>query len=428
VKADFFMVLMEFSMRRRVVITGLGTYNPLGNDTSTTWENIVEGRSGITNISRFDTDGLKTKFGGEVKDFDPVSLFGSKNARRMDRVSQLAMAAADQAIADAGLTNSGNDQENTGVVLGCGLGNIGSAVNGVETFNERGARRVSPFFIPMMLADSPAASISIAHGFRGPNMAIATACAAGNNAIGEAAHIIRRGSADIIVAGGAEAPIIPVVIAGFNATGALSTHNDEPGGASRPFDAYRDGFVVSEGAAILILEELNHARNRGAEIYAEFLGYGTSADAYHISAPAKNGAGAVRSMSKALDDAAMEPKMIDYINAHGTATKLNDKTETLAIKNVFGERAYDMPVSSTKSMHGHLLGAAGALEAVVSIKALNSGILPATINYKNQDPQCDLDYVPNYARKTTINTFLSNGFGLGGHNASIIIGRYNGGG
>jgi 3-oxoacyl-[acyl-carrier-protein] synthase II len=428
VKADFFMVLMEFSMRRRVVITGLGTYNPLGNDTSTTWENIVEGRSGIANISRFDTSGLKTKFGGEVKDFDPVSLFGSKKARRMDRVSQLAMAAADQAIADAGLTISSNEQENTGVVLGCGLGNIGSTVDGVETFNERGARRVSPFFIPMMLADSPASSISIAHGFRGPNMAIATACAAGNNAIGEAAHMIRRGSADIMIAGGAEAPIIPVVIAGFNAAGAMSTHNDEPGGASRPFDAYRDGFVVSEGAAILILEELNHARNRDAEIYAEFLGYGTSADAYHITAPAKNGAGAVRSMSTALDDAAMEPKMIDYINAHGTATKLNDKIETLAIKSVFGERAYDVPVSSTKSMHGHLLGAAGALEAVVSIKALKSGILPATINYNNQDPQCDLDYVPNLARKATIDTFLSNGFGLGGHNASIIIGRYNGAG
>jgi 3-oxoacyl-[acyl-carrier-protein] synthase II len=278
----------------------------------------------------------------------------------------------------------------------------------------------------MMLADSPAASISIAHGFRGPNMAIATACAAGNNAIGEASQMIRRGSADIVVAGGAEAPILPVIIAGFNATRALSTRNDEPAKASRPFDADRDGFVVGEGAAILILEELNHALNRGANIYAEFLGYGTSADAYHITAPAKNGAGAVRAMSTALDDAAMEPKMVDYINAHGTSTKLNDQTETLAIKSVFGERAYDIPVSSTKSMHGHLLGAAGALEAVVSIMALNNGLLPATINYHNHDSECDLDYVPNYARTATIDTFLSNGFGLGGHNASIIIGRYNG--
>ncbi|MCI0397804.1 MAG: beta-ketoacyl-ACP synthase II [Chloroflexi bacterium] len=412
-------------MKRRVVITGLGTMNPLGHDPETTWARVAAGESGIGPITLFDASELKSRFGGEVKEFEPEALFGRKEVRRMDRVTQLALAAANQALADAGLEGSGVDREMVGVVLGCGLGNLGSTMEGIKTFNERGPHRVSPFFIPMMLADSPAATISITHGLRGPNMAIATACAAGNNALGEAAKMIGRGAADVILAGGAEAPILAVAIAGFNATGALSTHNDDPARASRPFDANRDGFVTGEGAAILVLEALEHALARGAHIVAEFLGYGTSADAYHVSAPSEDGSGAVKAIRAALADAGLEPAEIDYINAHGTGTKLNDKSETAAIKTVFGECAYDVPISSTKSMHGHLLGAAGALEALIGVKALQAGLVPPTINYETPDPECDLDYVPNEARPVAIGNFLSNGFGLGGHNATIIVGKFS---
>ena len=411
-------------MKRRVVITGLGTFNPLGNDPDATWEMVAAGKSGIGPITLFDASELKTRFGGEVKEFDPLTLFGRKDARRMDRVTQFALAAAVQAIEDAGLQLTEEVREVTGVVLGCGLGNLGSTIEGASVLNERGPKRLSPFFIPMMLADSPAATISISQGLRGPNMAIATACAAGNNALGEAAKMIQRGAADVMLAGGAEAPILPLAIAGFNATGALSTYNEDPAGASRPFDANRDGFVNSEGAAILVLEELQNALDRGARIYAEFLGYGSSADAYHISAPAEGGIGAVKAMRSALEDAGLNTEDIDYINAHGTATKLNDKSETAGIKTVFGRRAYEIPISSTKSMHGHLLGAAGALEALVSIKAMNAGLLPPTINYQIQDPDCDLDYIANEARPAVVDKFLSNGFGLGGHNATIIMGKY----
>ena len=413
-------------MNRRVVITGLGSFNPLGNDPDTTWEMVTAGRSGISPITHFDANGLKTRFGGEVKDFDPVGLFGRKDARRMDRVTQLALAAANQALEDAALDlTEAATRDDIGVVLGCGLGNIGSTINGLNSYNERGPKRISPFFIPMMLADSPAASISIKHGLRGPNMAIATACAAGNNALGEAVKMIQRGAAKVMLGGGAEAPLIPAIIAGFNATGALSTNNENPARASRPFDAERDGFVASEGAAVLVLEELEHALARDARIYAEFLGYGTSADAYHVSAPAEDGAGASKAIRTALEDAGLEPEDIDYINAHGTGTKLNDKSETKAIKSIFGEHAYDVPVSSTKSIHGHLLGAAGAIEALIGIKALEAQYLPPTINYQTPDPDCDLDYVANTGRPAAIDVFLSNGFGLGGHNATIIVGKYN---
>jgi 3-oxoacyl-[acyl-carrier-protein] synthase II len=411
-------------MKRRVVITGLGTFNPLGNDPDSTWAKAVAGESGIGPITQFDAGELKTRFGGEVKEFDPVEMFGRKDARRMDRVTQLALASANQALAHSGLTLDERTCRMTGVVLGCGLGNIGSTIEGLNVYNERGPLRMSPFFIPMMLADSPAATISIANGLQGPNMAIATACAAGNNALGEAAKMVQRGAADVMLAGGAEAPLWPEVIAGFNATGALSTFNEDPLRASRPFDANRDGFVPSEGAAVLVLESLEHALARGAHIYAEFLGYGTSADAYHVSAPADDGSGAAQSMLFALEDAGLAAEDIDYINAHGTSTRLNDKSETLAIKRIFGEVAYDRPISSTKSTHGHLLGAAGALEAVISVKALLAGILPPTINYETPDPECDLDYVPNEARPAAIRTVLSNGFGLGGHNATIILGKY----
>jgi 3-oxoacyl-[acyl-carrier-protein] synthase II len=411
-------------MKRRVVITGLGTYNPLGNDPKSTWQKVVAGESGIGLIEVFKDTELKTRFGGEVKEFDPVDLFGRKDARRMDRVTQLGLAAANQALADSGLTLDADTCLMTGVVLGCGMGNVASALEGFQVFQEKGPLRMSPFTIPMMLADSPAATISIANGLQGPNMAIATACAAGNNALGEAAKMIQRGAAKVMLAGGAEAPLLPVVIAGFNATGALSTYNDDPARASRPFDADRDGFVTGEGAAVLVLESLEHALARGARIYAEFLGYGTSADAYHVSAPADDGSGAALSMRHALADAGLEAAEIDYINAHGTGTKLNDKSETLAIKKVFGEVAYERPISSTKSAHGHLLGAAGALEALISVKALGDGCLPPTINYETADPDCDLDYIPNTARAVPIRTVLSNGFGLGGHNATIILGRY----
>ncbi len=421
-----FVMEAEPYMKRRVVVTGLGTLNPLGNDPSATWQMVVAGRSGIGPITQFDAGELKTQFGGEVKDFDPIARFGRKDARRMDRVTQLALAAAEQAITDADLDLNDDIGETTGVVLGCGLGNIGSTIAGVYTYSESGPKRMSPFFIPMMLADSPASTISIKHGLRGPNMAIATACAAGNNALGEAAKMIQRGAVNLMLAGGAEAPLFPEVIAGFNATGALSTFNEDPSRASRPFDANRDGFVTSEGAAVLVLEELEHALARGAQILAEFLGYGSSADAYHVSAPAADGAGATKAMDAALKDAGLQPEDIDYINAHGTSTKLNDKSETAAIKQVFGEKAYDVPVSSTKSNHGHLLGAAGALEALIAVKALSAQYLPPTINYQTVDPDCDLDYVANTGRPAKINKILSNGFGLGGHNATIIVGRYGG--
>lgn len=413
-------------MKRRVVITGLGTLNPLGNDVEESWNKIVNGESGIGPITGFDPAELRTRFAGEIKEFDPVAHFGRKEARRLERVAQYSLVAAKQALARSGLENGTVDRDRVGVVLGSGVGALASIVEGVETVRERGLNRISPFFMPNMLPDTPAATVSIAHGFRGPNMAIATACASGNNAIGEAARIIERGTADVMLAGGAEACIIPVAIASFSVMGALSTRNDDPQRASRPFDSDRDGFVPAEGAAILILEELEHARRRGAQIYGEILGYGTSADAYHVAMPAEDGGGAALAMRRALEDAAIGVDEVDYINAHGTSTQLNDRSETMAIKSVFGERAYDVPVSSTKSMHGHLLGAAGALEAIICVKALEQGILPPTINYETPDPECDLDYVVNASRPAQVDVALSNGFGLGGHNATLVIGKVRG--
>ena len=409
--------------KKRVVITGLGTYNPLGNDPQTTWAQTVAGKSGIGPITQFDASEQKTRFAGEVRGFDPVELFGAKEARRMSRVTQLALAAATQALADSCLAMTDASRDQIGVIVGSGMGSMTPIIDSANVLNERGPRRVSPFFVPMMLADTPAATISIVHGLRGPNMSVATACATGNNVIGEAAKIIQRGAVDVMVAGGSEACILPLALAGFGVMGALSTRNEAPQRASRPFDRDRDGFVVSEGAAVLVLEEWEHARARDAHIYGELLGYGASADAYHISMPAEDGAGAVRAMAAALDDARLEPTAIDYINAHGTSTPLNDKSETAAIKTVFGERAYNIPVSSTKSIHGHLLGAAGALEALICLQSMAADTLPPTINYETADPLCDLDYVPNSARRAAINTVMSNGFGIGGHNATIILGK-----
>lgn len=413
------------NQQQRVVVTGMGTINPLGHDINTTWEAAVHGRSGTGPITLFDASGLKTQIAAEVKDFDPVALFGRKEARRMARVTQLALAAADQALDAAGLKNGLVNRDRVGVLVGTGMGILDPVFDNLDTLQTRGADRVSPFFVPMMLADTPAAMISIAYGLRGPNMSVATACATGNNALGEAAEMIRRGAADVMLAGGAEAAIFPLVIAGFGVMGALSTRNDEAECASRPFDARRDGFVTGEGAAVLVLEAYDHALARGATILGEFLGYGTSADAYHISAPAESGEGAVRAMQAALENAGITAEQIDYINAHGTSTPLNDRSETAALKRLLGERAYDVPVSSTKAIHGHLLGASGALEAVITLKALAEGCIPPTAHYQEPDPDCDLDYVPNVARAAEIEIAMSNSFGFGGHNATIILAKFS---
>jgi 3-oxoacyl-[acyl-carrier-protein] synthase II len=411
----------------RVVITGMGAITPLGNDVETFWRNVVAGRSGVGPITLFDASAMKTRIAAEVKGFDPEAWFGRKEARRMDRYAQFALAATQQALQDARLDPAHVDRERVGVILGTGIGGIGALVQGVETLMTRGPDRISPFMVPMMLADTAPGLIAIAYGFRGPNMAVVTACASGTNAIGEAMHLIRRGDADVVIAGGAEAAILPVAVAAFNVMGTISTRNEEPERASRPFDRTRDGFVMGEGAGILILERLEHARARGARIYAEVVGYGTSADAYHITAPLENGEGAALAMRRALADASLSPREIDYINAHGTGTPLNDKSETQAIKAVFGEAAYDVPISSTKSMIGHLLGAAGAVEAIVCIRAVADGVIPPTINYENPDPECDLDYVPNVARHQPVRTAISNSFGFGGHNACLIFRRYEDG-
>lgn len=411
-------------MKKRVVITGLGCISPLGNDVETTWKKVIAGQSGIGPITRFDTRQFKTQIGGEVKDFDGMARFGKKNARRMDPVSQYALAAALQAVEQAGLQISEQNRDRIGIIVGTGIGGIETLFSNAKMFIERGPSRVSPFMVPMMLPDTPAGMIAIHLGVRGPNLAVITACATGTNAIGEAAAMIQRDQADVILAGGTEAALIPVALAGMSVMGALSTRNEEPERASRPFDLNRDGFVMGEGAAVLLLESLEHAQSRGAQILAEVTGYGSSCDAYHISAPAEDGAGAVLCLQIALENAGLDPSDIDYINAHGTSTFLNDKSETAAIKKVFGEHAYRLAVSSTKSMTGHLLGAAGALEALFCVKTLQEGIIPPTINYETPDPACDLDYVPNVARKADVTHVLSNSFGFGGHNATIVLSRF----
>ena len=411
--------------KRRVVITGMGTINPLGHDVATTWRQTAVGQSGIGPITQFDAREYKTQFAGEVKEFDPTELFGRKEARRMDRVTQFALAAAGQALANAQLTISDANRQRIGVMMGSGMGIMQPIIESQGVLQERGAGRVSPFFVPMMLADTPAALISIQFGLCGPNLALFTACASGNNALGEAARQVQYGVADVMLAGGSEACILPLAMAGFGVMGAISTRNDAPMGASRPFDMTRDGFVVSEGSAVLVLEALDHALARGAAIYGELAGYGTSADAYHISMPAEDGAGAAQAMRLALADAGLQPAAVDYINAHGTSTPLNDKSETAAIKQVFGDAAYTVPVSSTKSIHGHLLGATGALEAILCLQALREGLIPPTINYQTPDPDCDLDYVPNQARTADLQVAMSNTFGLGGHNATLVFRRWS---
>ena len=413
-------------MAIRVVVTGLGCISPLGNNWPVTWKNLLAGISGVSNITRFDPSNYKTRIAAEVKGFDPVSLFGNKEARRMDRFTQLAMASSLEAVENSGIKISDDNRDRVGVVIGTGIGGLGTLLEQQTVLDQRGPDRVSPFLVPMMLADSGPGMVALHLGVRGPNMAIVTACATGTNVIGEASEMIKRGSADVILAGGSESSIIPIAIAGMGSMTALSTKNDDPERASRPFDLNRDGFVMGEGAAILILETLDSALASNANILAEIGGYGTSDDAYHISSPAENGAGAALCMSLALKSAKLNINDIDYINAHGTSTYLNDKSETAAIKTVFGEQAYKLQVSSTKSMTGHLLGASGALEAAISVQAIKDGVIPPTINYETPDPDCDLDYVPNYARKSDIMHVMSNSFGFGGHNATIVLNKYTG--
>jgi 3-oxoacyl-[acyl-carrier-protein] synthase II len=388
------------------------------------WAALIAGHSGAAPITQFDASRHKTKFAAEVKGFDAAALFGSKDARRLDRFSQFALACTRQALEQAGLRVDEANRDRVGILIGTGIGGVHTLLEQMEVLRERGPDRVSPFLIPMMISDGAAGAIAIHIGARGPNMALATACATGSNAIGEAAEMIRRGAADAMIAGGAEASIAAISIAGLNVMTALSTRNDAPEKASRPFDKDRDGFVMGEGAGVLILESLEHAQARGATVLAELSGYGTSDDAHHISAPMEDGAGARICMELALKDAKLRPDAIGYINAHGTGTQLNDKSETLAIKGVFGEQAYNVPISSTKSMTGHLLGASGAIEAVFCVQVLQTGVLPPTINYETPDPICDLDYVPNEARKTDPQHVMSNSFGFGGHNATLIFSRF----
>jgi len=410
--------------RRRVVITGMGAVTPLGLSVEETWAGIVAGRSGIDRITLFDPSEHSTQFAGEVKGFDPQRWLEPKEARRLDRFVQFAIAAGMMAVADAGLEITAANRERVGVLIGTGIGGIQTLEETLFTAFQKGIGRISPFFIPMMIGDMASGMLSIRLGAAGPNSCVVTACATGTHALGDAAEIIRRGAADVMIAGGTEAAVTPMGVGGFAAMRALSTRNDAPQRASRPFDAERDGFVMGEGAGVMILEAEEVARARGARILAELAGYGMSGDAYHITQPAPEGEGAVRSMRLALADAGLTPADVDYINAHGTSTPQNDRTETIAVKRALGERAYHVPMSSTKSMTGHLLGAAGAVEAIFCVLALRDGILPPTINYEHPDPECDLDYVPNEARRAAIRVAMSNSFGFGGHNATLVFKTY----
>lgn len=412
----------------RVVITGMGAITPLGLSVDETWQALLAGKSGIDRITRFDPSDLRTTFAAEVRNFDPTNYLDRKEARRLDPYIQYAMAATQEALKDAAFdTETIEDRSRVGVVVGSGVGGIGSTIENHLVFAERGWRKMSPHLIPNMLVDSAGGRIALEYGFHGPNHAVISACATGTSACGEAFEMIRRGDADVVVAGGAEAAVNMLIIGGFDLTGAMSQRNDDPQRACRPFDADRDGFVVGEGSAILIMESEEHAKARGARIYAEVIGYGSSADAYSMVAPHNEGRGAIDAMRMAMRKAAkygVQPHDINYINAHGTSTRLNDVVETLAIKKVLGEHAYNLKVSSTKSMLGHLLAGAGAIETIVCAKTIQEGIIPPTINLENPDPECDLDYTPLRPVQAKVDVTLSNSFGFGGHNASIMLRRY----
>ncbi|ROR32630.1 beta-ketoacyl-ACP synthase II [Inmirania thermothiophila] len=410
-------------MQRRVVVTGLGIISPVGNTVAEAWDNIVNGRSGIGPITHFDASAFPTRFAGVIRDFDVTAYIPRKEARKMDRFIHYGIAAARQAIEDAGLEVDEAEAERVGVAIGSGIGGIESIENGHRAYLDGGPRRITPFFVPMSIINMISGNLSILYGFKGPNIAICTACTTATHNIGEAARIIARGEADVMVAGGAEAGCTPMGLGGFCAARALSTRNDDPQGASRPWDRGRDGFVLGDGAGVVVLEEYERARRRGATIYAEIAGFGMSADAYHMTAPAEGGEGAVRCMRNALADAGLAPEAVDYINAHGTSTPAGDKAESDAVKAAFGEHAYRLAVSSTKSMTGHLLGAAGGIEAIFTILAIRDQVAPPTINLTDPDPECDLDYVPNEARPMRIEVALSNSFGFGGTNGTLVFRR-----
>lgn len=408
-------------MNKRVVVTGMGMVSPLGIGVQENWEAICQGKSGITPITRFDTSDFPSKIAGEVKGFNPENYVDKKETKKMDIFIHYALASGMMALQDSQLEIDESNADRVGVLVGAGLGGLSTIEKYHTILLEQGPKKISPFFIPMLIVNLAPGQISIYFGARGPNSSVVTACATGNHSIGEATRIIQRGDADAMIAGGAESTITPLAVGGFSSMRALSTRNDEPERASRPFEKDREGFVIAEGAGLLILEELEHARKRGANIYAEIIGFGCNGDAYHISAPSPNGIGAARCMEVAMKDAQINYMDIDYINAHGTSTPLNDMSETMAMKTVFKDHAKKIPVSSTKSMTGHLLGAAGGVEAVYSVLAIKHGIIPPTINYETPDPECDLDYVPNVAREAKVRTVMSNSFGFGGTNATLIF-------
>lgn len=412
-------------MKRRVVITGMGVISPIGIGKEKFWENLKNGKSGISYIEKFPTDEYPTKIAGEVKDFNPEDYIDKKETKRLDRFCQFALASTILALKDAEWEPAEEEKENTAVIVASGIGGLETLENQFKVLFEKGPKRVSPFVIPMMIINMAAGNISIQFGFKGPNFAPVTACAASSHAIGYGYKLVSQGETEIAIVGGSEASITPMGLAGFCSIQALSTQNDPPEKASKPFDARRDGFVMAEGCGILVLESLEHALKRNARIYAEIAGFGTSDDGYHITAPDPEGNGALLSMKRAILDAGISPEMIDYINAHGTSTKLNDKIETLAIKKLFGEHAYKLAVSSNKSIFGHALGAAGALESIATVLSIYHGVIPPTINYEEKDPECDLDYVPNKARIQEIKYALKNSFGFGGQNASLVFKKYS---
>jgi len=411
-------------LNRRVVVTGVGMVTPVGLDTETSWEGLIAGKSGIGPITHFDDKEIPTQIAGEVKGFDAANYIELKEIKKMDRFIHLAIAASQMAMDDAKLLISPENADRIGVIAGAGIGGLPAIERAHSAYLEKGYRRITPFFIPMSIINELAGHISMRFGAKGPNISVVTACATGTHSIGDAFKWIQRGDADAMFAGGAESCICPLGVGGFNAMKALSTRNNEPERASRPFDAQRDGFIMGEGSGIVILEDMEFARKRGARILAEVVGYGASGDAYHITSPAPNGEGAARCMHMAIKDAGISPAEVGYINAHGTSTKYGDELETMAIKSVFGDHARAVPVSSTKSMTGHLLGAAGGVEAVISVLALERGILPPTINLENPDPECDLDYIPNTARKKQVDIVMSNSFGFGGTNATLVFRKF----
>jgi len=410
--------------KRRVVITGIGVITPLGNDKDKFWENLIKGKSGVSHITHFDVTDFPSKIGAEVRDFNPLDYVSSKEARRMDKFIQFAVAGARLAVRDAHLDLDKIDRNRAGVIVGSGIGGIDTIEKEHKVLISRGPSRVSPFLIPMLIVNMAPGQISIDLGIKGPNSCVATACSTGSHAIGDAFKVIQRGDAEVMLSGGTETALTPLGFSGFCAMRALSTRNDEPQKASRPFDKLRDGFVMGEGAGIIVLEDLEHAKKRNAHIYSEICGYGLTGDAYHITAPDPEGSGAACCMTMALKDAGFSLEDVNYINAHGTSTPLNDKFETMAIKKVFGQQAYKIAVSSTKSMTGHLLGAAGGVEAAVCALVLEKDIIPPTINYEYPDSDCDLDYVPNQARKIEVNVAISNSLGFGGHNASLVFRKF----